>query len=316
MGIPNLNKYLLEHCTTQTISKKHMSCFSGKKVVIDTSIYLYKFSGTNTLMENMYTLITIFRYYKMIPIFVFDGKPPDEKMDLLKQRNMDKYAAETKYNALKQKLEEGCDSDDKNEIVVEMEKLRKQFIRIKKESVDAVKSLMDACGVYYCDAPGEADQLCAKMVISKQAWAVVSDDMDMFAYGCTRVMRHLSLLNHTVIFYNTNGILRELKIHMRDFREIMVLSGTDYNSGGGASGDLRKTMKQYERFRGAEPESDRPFHDWLRDNTDYNVDNTSFTHIYDMFRVTDDNSKVALKCSYMDVGKMKELLKPYGFIFV
>jgi hypothetical protein len=128
-------------------------------------------------------------------------------------------------------------------------------------------------------------------------------------------MRHLSLLNHTVIFYNTNGILRELKIHMRDFREIMVLSGTDYNSGGGASGDLRKTMKQYQRFRTAEPDTETPFRDWLCENTDYKLDNTSFTHIYDMFRVTDD-SKVALKSSYMDVGKMKDILKPYGFVFV
>jgi 5'-3' exonuclease len=262
-------------------------------------------------MENMYTLITIFRYYKMIPIFVFDGKPPDEKKDLLKQRYLDKQTAESKYNDLKEKL--AGEPEDKNEIIVEMEKLKKQFIRIKKESVDAVKSLMDACGVQYCDAPGEADQLCAKMVISKQAWACLSDDMDMFAYGCTRVMRHMSLLNHTVIFYNTNGILRELKIHMRDFREIMILSGTDYNTG--SSGDLRKTMKHYDRFKSAEPETETLFHDWLRENSDYTIDNNSFTHIYDMFRITDD-STVALNSSYMDVGKMKELLKPYGFIFV
>ena len=311
MGIPNLNKYLLDNCTTQSISKKHLSSFAGRIVVIDTSIYLYKFSGHNTLIENMYTLITIFRYYKMIPVFVFDGKPPDEKKDLLKQRHLDKQAAESKYNDLKQKL--AGEPEDKNEIVVEMEKLKKQFIRIKKESVDAVKSLMDACGVQHCDAPGEADQLCAKMVISKQAWACLSDDMDMFAYGCTRVMRHMSLLNHTVIFYNTNGILRELKIHMRDFREIMILSGTDYNTG--VSGDLRKTMKHYGRFRTAEPETETPFHDWLHENTDFIIDNTTFTHIYDMFRITDD-STVALNTPYVDVGKMKELLKPYGFIFV
>lgn len=311
MGIPNLNKYLMDNCTSQSISKKHLSSFAGRKVVIDTSIYLYKFSGSNALVENMYTLITIFRYYKMVPIFVFDGKPPDEKLDILKQRNLLKKVAESKYNDLKQKLE--GEPEDKSEIVVEMEKLKKQFIRIKKESIDAVKSLMDACGVQYCDAPGEADQLCAKMVISKQAWACLSDDMDMFAYGCTRVMRHMSLLNHTVVFYNTNGILRELKIHMRDFREIMILSGTDYNTG--ISGDLRKTMKHYDRFRTAEPESDRPFHDWLRENTDYKVDGDSFMHIYEMFRIT-DNSTVSLNSSCMDTGRMKELLKPYGFIFV
>ena len=310
MGIPNLNKYLLDNCTTQSICKKHLSNFAGKKIVIDTSIYLYKFSSSDSLIENMYTLITIFRYYKIIPIFVFDGKPPDEKKDILKQRHIDKKIAESKYNDLKQKLND--ESEDKDEIIVKLDKLKKQFIRIKKESIDGVKSLMDACGVQYCDAPGEADQLCAKMVISKQAWACLSDDMDMFAYGCTRVMRHMSLLNHTVVFYNTNGILRELKIHMRDFREIMVLSGTDYNTG--FSGNLQKTMKQYNQFKIAAPENELQFHDWLQDNTDCAIDNNSFMHICDMFRIT-DNSIVTLNSPYLNVDKMKELLKPHGFIF-
>jgi len=107
--------------------------------------------------------------------------------------------------------------------------------------------------------------------------------------------------------------LRELKIHMRDFREIMILSGTDYNTG--VSGDLRKTMKHYDRFRTADPDSDRPFHDWLCENTNCKVDGDSFMHVYEMFRIT-DNSTVALNSSCMDTGRMKELLKPYGFIFV
>ncbi len=311
MGIPSLNKYLVENCSTQAISKKHLSCFAGRKVVVDTSIYLYKYTGFNALIENMYILITVFRYYKIIPIFVFEGKPPDEKMDVLKQRLIYKQTAEDKYNELKQKLD--GDIEDKNEVMVEMEKLKKQFIRIKKESVDAVKELMDACGVQYCDAPGEADQLCAKMCISKQAWACLSDDMDMFVYGCTRIMRHMSLLNHTVIFYNTTGILRELKIHMRDFRSIMVLSGTDYNNGS-SSGDLRKTMNYYHMFKSAEPETETPFHKWLCENTDYSVDITSFTHVYDMFKVN-DNDRVSLISPCANTEKLKELLKPYGFIF-
>jgi flap endonuclease-1 len=246
----------------------------------------------------------------MIPIFVFDGKPPDEKKDILKERHLHKQIAESNYNDLKQRLED--DPEDKEEIIIKLEKLKKQFIRIKKETVDAVKTLMDACGVHYCDAPGEADQLCAKMVISKQAWACLSDDMDMFAYGCTRVMRHMSLLNHTVIFYSTSGILRELNIHMRDFREIIILSGTDYNTG--ISGDFQKTMKYYDRFRNTELETEMTFHDWLSENTDYPVDNTSFMHIYDMFRIT-DNSLVLLNSPHMNQNKMKELLNPYGFVF-
>ena len=40
--------------------------------------------GENALLENFYLMISIFREYNIIPLFVFDGKPPKEKNDLLK----------------------------------------------------------------------------------------------------------------------------------------------------------------------------------------------------------------------------------------
>ena len=39
----------------------------------------------------------------------------------------------------------------------------------------------------YYTAINEADELCASMVINGFAWACLSEDMDMFVYGCTRV---------------------------------------------------------------------------------------------------------------------------------
>jgi hypothetical protein len=313
MGIPHLNRFLLNNCSGQSIGKKHLSSFTGKTIVIDTSIYLYKFIGCNALMENMYSMITTFKYYGITPIFIFDGKPPEEKKDVLKQRYMDKQAAEAKYNELKLKLETVA-PDEKTEIAVELDKLRMRFIRIKREDIDQVKLLMESCGVQYYDAAGEADHMCAKMVINKQAWACMSDDMDMFVYGCTRVMRHISLLNHTVIFYNTNGILRELQIHMKHFREIMILSGTDYNVNG-PTNDVNKTMKQFRQFKLDEPNDDRLFRDWLKERPDYKFDYDTLCRVYDMFHITDKSEIKTHVCS-PNIDKMKTILKPYGFVFV
>ena len=313
MGIPHLNRYLLNNCSNQSIGKKHLSSFAGKTIVIDTSIYLYKFIGCNALMENMYSMITTFRYYGITPIFIFDGKPPEEKKELLKQRYMDKKAAEAKYNELKHKLETVA-PDEKTEIAVELDKLRMRFIRIKREDIDQVKSLMESCGVQYYDAIGEADHMCAKMVINKQAWACMSDDMDMFVYGCTRVMRHISLLNHTVIFYNTNGILRELQIHMKHFREIMILSGTDYNLNG-PTNDLNNMMKQFRQFKLDEPDGDRMFREWLKERPEHEFDYDTLCRVYDMFYIT-DKSEIVPCISSPNLDRMKTILKPYGFVFV
>jgi flap endonuclease-1 len=309
MGIPQLNRYLTKHCSEQSISKKHLQSFSGKTIAIDTSIYLYKFSGHNTLMENMFSLVSLLKHYKITPIFVFDGRPPNEKMELLKRRNADKQVAEKKYNELQQQLDK---SDEKDDLIAEMDVLKKQFIRIKKEDIDNVKALFNSCGIMHCDALGEADQLCAKMVINRQAWACLSDDMDMFVYGCTRVLRHISLINHTVIFYNTPSILRDLKIQMNHFREIMVLSGTDYNNK--HKTDLNKVMERYNDFRTFGDDAPS-FYQWFQANVDNPMDADAFERIYNMFYIS-DTSPVQPKQSPCSVDALRTVMKPYGFVFV
>ena len=59
------------------------------------------------------------RHYNINPVFVFDGKPPPEKHDLLKQRRLEKKDAENKYAILKNSLDTEK-PDDK--MKVEMEK--------------------------------------------------------------------------------------------------------------------------------------------------------------------------------------------------
>ena len=83
MGIHNLNKFLTNKCSEEAIYKVHLSSLKNKIIVIDTSIYMYKFLGQNKLIENFYLLVSILLHYKITPIFVFDGKPPPEKMNIL-----------------------------------------------------------------------------------------------------------------------------------------------------------------------------------------------------------------------------------------
>ena len=315
MGIPKLNRFLLNTCSDNSIKKKHMSAFSGKTVVVDASIYMYKFTGYNALIENMYLLITTLKYYKITPIFVFDGKPPPEKKDTLRLRKLDKQTAETKCAELKTELSAMTENDpDRDELVIAIEKLKRQFIRINQRDIDSVKKLIQSCGVTYYDAPGEADLLCAQLVIAKLAWACLSDDMDLLIYGCTRVMRHVSLLNHTVIFYNINGILRELAMPLDHFREVTVISGTDYNSSGSAT--LSTTLKHYKEYKSSQL-IDRSFYEWLVDNTDYIKDYENLKHVCEMFLISDDDIiTTEPQRSKCDRTKMIELLEPHGFVFV
>ena len=179
---------------------------------------------------------------------------------------------------------------------------------------------MNSYGIIYYDAEGEADKLCAQLVINKHAWACLSDDMDLFVYGCTRVIRHISLLNHTVIFYNIQSILRELNISMRDFKEIMILSGTDYNMNDCTS--LTQTLKYYKDFKlsletSPVTEPNNNFYNWLILNTKYIKNYDNLIYIYKMFDIYDlDTSSLNKNTKEKNFDKMKCLLGTYGFIFL
>jgi len=309
MGIPNLNKLFLEKSNTN-INKIQLNELTGKTIVIDTSIYLYKFMGQEKFIENFYLMISIFLYYKIIPIFIFDGKPPVEKKELLKQRRMNKNDAEKKYKLLEENIKN--DSVSKDEILEmqsEMDKLKKQFIRIKDSDISSVKNLISYFGVQYIEAQGEADLLCAQMVISNEAWGCLSDDMDLFVFGCNRVLRYLSLMNHTIIYYDFNNILKDLDINLSDFRYIITISGTDYNI------EQNFNVKSiYNLFLKYKKNSNCEFIDWIDKKYTKNKDKLLDTfNIFSNLEHIDISNNV---CQPKDTDKLIEFLKPYNFVFL
>ena len=144
----------------------------------------------------------IFKHYNIIPVFVFDGKPPTEKKELLQIRRDEKKIAENKYYNLKQQLTTIKDVDEIKEMQSEMDALKKKFVRLTYSDIENVKKLMDLCGVTYYQAEGEADKLCAKLVLDNKVYACLSEDNDLFVYGCPRVLKYISLLNYTVVLYD------------------------------------------------------------------------------------------------------------------
>ena len=251
MGIRMLNKFLQDKCKT-SISSINLSELSGKKIAVDISIYLYKFLSENVLLENLYLMISVFREHNIIPIFVFDGKPPVEKNDTIEFRKKTKKNAREEYYRLKQILDDiesdnDTNNNDNNTTTVEldeettvnipsksedirimMDKLKKKFVILKSEHIQNAKTLLQSYGMTYIESPGEADMLCAKLVSKNIVYACLSEDTDMFVYGCSRVIRYLSLTSWTAILYDFQGILTTLDMSLYEFRQLCIMYGCDY----------------------------------------------------------------------------------------
>ena len=250
MGIRALNKFLQAKCKS-SIKSIPLSELSGKKIAVDISIYLYKYISENALLENLYLMISLFRNNNIIPIFIFDGKPPAEKNETIATRKKNKMDAREEYYRLKLLVENmktgtgtGTEAEanaeaemdaqkqkeyEINDMSQAMEQLKKKFVSIKYDDIQNVKTLLQAYGVTYFEAPGEADILCAKLVTNNLVYACLSEDTDMFVYGCGRVLRYLSLTLSNVVIYDLNNILKTLNVTMDVFKKICILYGCDYS---------------------------------------------------------------------------------------
>tara|TARA_B100001287_G_scaffold275333_1_gene282673 strand:- start:1195 stop:2145 length:951 start_codon:yes stop_codon:yes gene_type:complete len=315
MGIPKLNKYLTERCTNKSIGKKHLSFFSNKILVIDTSIYMYKFISHGDLLEDMYLFISILLEYSIIPIFVFDGKPPPEKKGLLIKRNDDKKKAENEYNMLCEQLQSDISDKEEEKIKTEMLLLKKKCVRLKDKEIKNVKKLMDAYGVTYFDAINEADELCAYLINNNIAYGCISDDMDMFMYGCKYIIRHLSLLNHTMIVYDYDEICNNLDLNDNELKDILLLCGTDYDlSNHNNIYDVFKWYKEY-----SETDKALDFYNYVNKNKK-EIDVNNILNLKNMF-ICNNNYNVLYKDMIIsnknpNKNDLKDILEPIGFFWV
>ena len=280
MGIRYLNSYLTKKCT-HGICTILLGTLSHSTVVIDTSIYLYKFKSVDSLVTSMSQLLDLFQSHSIHPIFVFDGKPKTNKKHTLQKRQQQKQIAWNQYQQVRH-----------TETPEVLQALKKTFIRVSQRDVESIKSLMDSREVRYIQAPHEADEVCARMMHQGIAQYCMSDDMDMFVYGCSRVLRQLNLQDGTATLYQLEHMLKTLRISVEDFQMICILSGTDYSE---STYTIYDYMKWYDQFIKSGKVC---FHDWLVEEKRLStLDRKDFMILSDDFNYLDPLIRQALPSS-------------------
>ena len=278
MGIRGLNRFIQSRCTNGGSSRVHLKEFTGKRIAVDTSIYMYRYSGEGALLENMYLMGSVFRHYNIHAVFVFDGPPPPQKTDVIELRRKKKDEAKRQYDVLakiiKEKKEESAAASgdgltssvittEIDDITETMRELKKQFVRLRDCDIANVKELLVSFGFATIDAEGEADALCANLSLKRRVDACMSDDTDMFVYGCPVVLRNVSLLNHSAMAYTTCDILKSLSLTQQEFKMMCVVCGTDYSYGSPShithSPDL--VFKQITKFKTLSTKEQSKYHE-------------------------------------------------------
>jgi len=352
MGIHMLNRFLQSKCR-ESISCIPLSSLSGKKIAVDISIYLYKYLSENALLENLYLMISIFREHNIIPIFIFDGKPPVEKNETIEMRRKMKHSAREEYYRLKvilenleiERVNESADNnDEKNMTTVEidedvyvdiatnsdelqnaMKQLKKKFVVLKQKHIQDAKMLLQAYGVTYYEAPGEADILCANLVSKNIVYACLSEDTDMFVYGCSRVLRYLSLTMSKVILYDFEGILKTLDMNMDEFKKVSILFGCDYSKEStklhSSNMNIFNSYKMFTNYKSDTKIMD-DFYDWvLNENENFEKIVQNSRENISLFDIHHNNDleiydKIKIMNGPVNRPMLIEVMKKENFIFM
>ena len=171
-------------------------------------------------------------------------------------------------------------------------------------------------GENYIEAINEADEVCAWLVLSNNVYGCLSEDTDMFVYGCKRIFKNVNLLNHTIEKYDLNNILKELDISETNFKQLCIISGTDYNIANNKG--FYHNYNIYKKYKNLI--NGYTLYEWLYiNNYDYDYDN--LLKIYSIFLPkkvfeNDIHIKNIFKNNKIKRNDLINLLKNYNYIFL
>lgn len=254
MGIKNLHSFLRKK-HPNLYNQKTLAELKGKKIAIDTSIYMCKFKnsfGTKWL-KGFFDLICLFRKHSVEIIFIFDSKAPPEK-DLerehrVKMREKNRMRI---FNIL-QEWENYVDSADesldnfpllkklcerkrkKYEIVDDnmiqkaLYRLQNNLVFINSDDFELLKQLLSIMGIPFDLATSEAEGTCALLNRLDIVDGVLTEDTDVLAYGAKIMLHNFSFKDNTFMEIHLSDILQTFQISFEQFKDFCIMCGTDYN---------------------------------------------------------------------------------------
>lgn len=245
MGIKGL-KNLIRKYAPDAINPFDMNTLVGKRVAIDSSILLYKFRYLYTEpdfhIRGFKAKVEEFQRMGILPIFVFDGTPPDAKKHTLSKRNDTKNKMKDRLVALEESLsecpeipnvDEFIDSGSESDTDVEVKKIKKiksEITKIKKNLLYVHKFhstevilFLKSIGIPFFESSGEAEETCVALQKSGRVDYILTEDTDSLAFGGTNI-----LFNNGTEHVSLDLVLQGFGISMDSFIDLCILCGCDY----------------------------------------------------------------------------------------
>ena len=200
------------------------AAYKGKKIGIDILGFLYRAkSRRQSTVLYIARLIAAFRRCGMIPVPVFDGRPPPEKQSLLDSRRC------TENHLQSDEIQTEPPSQTKTH------SLSQSTTCFTGEEREFIKQLLYVCGVAPLNASGEADNVLAYLANTGEIAAVISHDMDLLVRGVETLWVPDSYAlpgdRGGWATYSCSNLCERASLSYTEFVTMSVLMGCDYTHG-------------------------------------------------------------------------------------
>ena len=230
MGIRGLAGYL-KWQTPDARKALDMRQHAGQRWAIDTSCILYRARAAGlSPITVVASLLVRMKAALIVPVFIFDGKPPAAKAEVIEERRIQRETAQKEITALEHILDTSANMTQMDKAMTEkrMADLRSQVPTVTSSDKDQIKQLLYGAGVLFLSAAGEADDLLGVMARGGLVQAVMSTDMDMLGRGVEILVVPDTADTTIMTVIRLSKILQKLRLTYAQFVEACVLMGTDY----------------------------------------------------------------------------------------
>jgi flap endonuclease-1 len=166
-------------------------------------------------------------------VYVFDGKPPELKNEEIRRRSEQRREAKDQYLRALQ-------SGD----MVQARKFAEASTVLRKDMVADAKSLLDAMGIPWVDAPSEGEAQASTMAMEGTVKAVASQDHDSIVFGAPTLVRNVTIsgkrrlpskgivINVVPERITLSSVLSATGLTREQLVDYAILLGTDFNPDG------------------------------------------------------------------------------------
>jgi flap endonuclease-1 len=221
----------------------------GKRLAVDANGELYQFLAlirlrdgsplrdshgriTSHLSGLFYRTTRLMTDYAMELIFVFDGKPPEQKLAEIARRRSIKERYDTEHA---QALQAGDLAKAYSKATMTS--------RLTREMAAEARELLRLMGLPVVQAPQEGEAQASHMAALAGVWAAASKDYDCLLFGAPRLLRFLTVSGKEFLpskgafrpitpeLIDTVALLQHYGITRAQLIDLAILIGTDFNEG-------------------------------------------------------------------------------------